>query len=157
MGYFTQEDLEEAISPQKVIALCDDDDDGAADQAVVNALIRRASGRVDNYIATKYVGPFPITQSPTPESLREAALEFGIGMAFMRHPEYVRTYGERERGGMWTQAEKLCQAIVLNLQRVVGYTAEPEPANVGGEVLTGNDDATDGVGTGTFQGGFGDF
>lgn len=158
MGYFTQTDLEEAIGPQKLIELCDDDNSGAADPLVIASIIRRATGRVDAYISTKYVGPFPIAQSPTPETLREAALSFGIGMCFMRHPEYVRTYGEAERAGLFGEAKEYCAAIVANMQRVVGYTAEPDPANVGGGVYTGTSDETpDGVGTGIFKCGFGSF
>lgn len=148
------------MSPGVLVALCDDNDDGTADAAVVLDICVRASQRVDSFIAINYPGlPLPIAQTPVPGMVREAALEWAQVFCYQRHPEYVRQFGEMARAmPSLKSAEQLCDNLVKALERIPDLVAAPDPANVIATFATGPDDQhPDGIGSGTFAEGWGQF
>jgi phage gp36-like protein len=155
-AYVTQTDLQYRIGTQAVAALFSDGD-GNVDTDSLGAVLQAASDWVDSVLSVEYTGPFPLTQSPLPAMVKEAALLFAIAFSYDRKPEYARQLGDGGRPNYRKIADDLCNEIKKNIKRLVGYTAEPDPANVGGEVLTGTSYADDGVGNGIFKGGWGDF
>lgn len=157
MAYVTQAEMERRFGARLIQTLFDDAA-GGVDTTSLGDVRQAASDWVDSVIAMEYTGPFPLTQDPLPAMVREATLLFAIAFSYDRNPEYARMLGDGARPDYRKLGEKLCDDIKKNLKRIVGYTAEPNPANVGGGVYTGtSDDTPDGVGTGIFSEGFGDF
>ena len=83
--YCTQSDLEKRLDPQLVRALSDDDGDGLADEAVVNAAIADADALVDTYMQARYVVPF----DPVPDALRSISAALAIYFLLTRRREIV--------------------------------------------------------------------
>lgn len=135
--YVTKDDLEGALSPPTVTALFDDDGAGVPNETAVQTVLNRASRRVDSYLARVYVGPFPVTQTPVPETIKEAALEFAIAFSFERHPEYVHTYGETYRGASrYKRACEIMDRICQGQQEIPDWNLQPKPRNVGGIIIS---------------------
>lgn len=131
--YATQEDLESALSPATVLALYDDEGSGVVNETALRNTLARASRRVDSYLARVYVGPFPVTQTPVPAEIMDAALEFSIAFSFERHPEYVHTFGEAYRAGSrYKRACEMMDRICQGQQEIPDWVLQPKPRNVGG-------------------------
>lgn len=157
--YVTADDLRATIGPQAYLAIFDDTNVGTVDAAAVALVLSRASGRVDGYLAKNYSAAVVPFLADVPIQAKEAALEFATGMAYLRRPEYASRYGEKGKVQEFERAEQLCKDLAENLQRLAAApSAAPHPANVQGGVYTGpSDTSPDGVGTGIFSQGFGDF
>lgn len=135
--YADQTDLEGSLSPATVLSLYDDDGLGVVNSQNILKVLNRASRRVDSYLARVYVGPFPVTQTPVPEAIKEAALEFSIAFSFERHPEYVHTYGETYRGASrYKRALEIMDRICQGQQEIPDWTLQPKPRNVGGVIVS---------------------
>lgn len=157
MAYTNAEELRLTIGQPAYVAIFDDDNTGIPDPLAVALIIERACARVDGYLSKVFAGPLPLPD-PAPLLAREAALNFAVGMSYLRSPEYVRRYGDKGKVDEFERAEKLCKDLAENLQRIGDPPDVEDPANVGAEVLTGSSDATpDGVGTGIWSSGWGDF
>lgn len=131
--YVTIEDLEAALSRSTVVALFDDEGNGTPNEKTITATLARASRTVDSYLARVYLGPFPVTQKPVPEQIKNAALEFAISFSFERHPEYVHTYGEQYRAGSrYKRATEIMDRLCQGQQEIPDWTLQPKPRNVGG-------------------------
>lgn len=134
--YATQQDLENALSPATVLALYDDGNSGSINQTALLGVLKRARGWVDSYLATQYLGPFPVPQSPVPVAIVNAALEFAISFSFERHPEYVHTYGESYRAtARFDRACEMMARIVGGIQEIPDWTLQPKGRNVGGIII----------------------
>lgn len=157
--YVDAEELRAQLGPQVFLAIFDDDNVGTASEDAVAQVCARASGRVDGHLRKVYADAVVPFQGDPPLLAKEGALEFAVGMSYLRHPEYAARYGEKGKVDEFIRAEKLCSDLALNLQRLApGPAAAPDPANVSARVDFGsNDDAFDGVGGGIFRDGFGDF
>ncbi len=131
MAYIQQSDLEALLSAPVVLAIYDDQNTGAVNQAVLNEILQLASSRVDSYLATVYAGPFPITQFPIPTMIKDAALAWARAFSFERHSEYVRQHGKTPR----KEAEDLCTRLTEAREYLTDYLAQPQPSNTGGIVL----------------------
>lgn len=135
--YVTQEDLENALSPPTVTALFDDAGLGVPSVGALTGVLERASRRVDSYLARVYVGPFPVTQTPVPMVIKDAALEFAIAFSFERHPEYVHTYGETYRGASrYKRACEMMDRLCQGQQEIPDWVLQPKPRNVGGIITS---------------------
>lgn len=128
-----------AISPSTVLALADDDNTGDIDDpgvvAIVEEVIERAEGEVNSYLMRAYPKlTFPVIQSPLSVMLKQAALKFAIPFLYMRHPEYVKTYGDDVRGGMDAvqQARDFMDRLCTGRQFLFDVPAEPKPSVIGG-------------------------
>lgn len=131
--YATQTDLENSLSPATVLALYNDDNDSQVNAVAIEGVLVRATNWVDSYLATQYLPPFPVTQTPVPAMIVAAALEFAIAFSFERHPEYVHTYGETFRAA--TRFKRACEMmdrIVASQQQIPDWVLQPKGKNVGG-------------------------
>lgn len=136
--YATREDLEAAISAGTVAALFNNVQTNAVDTAALLKVLTRASARVDGWLATVFLGPFPVEQTPVPAIIVDAALEFAIAFSFMRHPEYVQTYGEEYRAQTrLASANEMMERITSGEIRLPDWVLQPKGQNVGGYVVDG--------------------
>lgn len=157
--YVSADDLKRTIGPLAYKAIFDDDGDGTPDTEAVDLVRYRASGRVDSSLAKVYTAAVVPFLGTVPREAQEAALEYAVGMAYLRHEEYARRYGEKGKVAEFERAEQLCKDLATNLKRIADApAAAPNPANVGLTVdFSASDEAAGGVGGGIFSGGFGDF
>jgi hypothetical protein len=132
--YIAQSDLENATSPQTVLA-CFDDGSGQINQNALNSVLARACGQVDSYLARVFKPPFPVVQAPAPQMIQTAATDFAVAYMFERHPEYVKTYSEK-RAELWKRASAMMERICDGLQELPDYTAQPKQRNIGGPIYT---------------------
>lgn len=136
MPYITQYDLENALSPDTVLALFNDQNIGAPYMPALLAVLVRASTEVDSYLARVYKGPFPVAQTPIPEAVKNCALEFAIAFSFERHPEYVHTYGEAYRSTTrYKRACEMAERLATGLQEIPDWNLQPKGQNVGGIIV----------------------
>lgn len=136
MAYVTAAELAFAMSQASFDTVFDQDNDGVADDAVVDAALARASALTDAWIAPVYRGPFPIVAIPIPSMVRELTIQFALAMAFERRPDYTRTLqggadNDKER---WARAEATGERLQKAILRIVEMNP---PANVGGQVRAG--------------------
>ncbi len=143
-AYITLENIVKAISPTTVLALLDDDNIGDLNApeilAIADEIIERAEVEVNSYLVRAYPRlVFPVTQSPLSAMLKQAALQFAIPFCYMRHPEYVRTYGDDVRGGTGAldNARALMERLCTGQQYLVDVPASPKPSVVGGVYFSG--------------------
>lgn len=143
-AYITLDTIVKAISPTTVLALCDDDNIGDINApeiaAVVEELIGRAEAEVNSYLLRAYPNlSFPVVQSPLSVMLKQAALGFAIPFCYMRHPEYVRTYGDDVKGGTGAldNARAMMERICTGQQYLVDVPAQQKPSTVGGVYFSG--------------------
>lgn len=136
----TAKDLRTALNPTTYSAIFDDDNSGdmnsvdASDQ--VKLCIRRAHTRVVSRLGVMYTKIPDGTDSSYPDLLVDAELNYAMGIAFDRHPEYVRTFGESDRRkACWDQAEATMELLQEAVLRLVDTPPEPVPRNVGGVVV----------------------
>jgi len=133
-------DLRTALNPTTYLAIFDDDNTGdidavdASDQ--VTLCIRRAHTRVVSRLGVLYEKIPDGTDSSYPELLVDAELNYAQGIAFDRHPEYVKTFGESDRRkACFEQAEATMDMLQEAILRIVDVPPEPKPRNVGGVVV----------------------
>lgn len=138
--YYVQlADLTAAIGLPAVLQLLDDNNTygaGPGDATFAANLLsiqKRATSWCDSWISDNYNGPFPITQSPPPALLAEAALYKALEFSYMRRTEFVRAVdGERSIVQTYERmAAKLLQNIVDAVQQMPDNAAQTKPANVG--------------------------
>jgi len=143
-AYITLETIVKAISPTTVLALCDDDNIGDINAPeiaeVVDEIIERAEVEVNSYLMRAYPNlQLPVVQSPLSAMLKQAALNFAIPFCYMRHPEYVRTYGDDVRGGVGAldNARAFMERVCTGQQYLVDVPVQPKPSVVGGVYFAG--------------------
>ncbi len=70
--------------------------------------------------------------------LKQAALMFAIPYMYMRHPEYVQTYGDDVRGGMGAvdNARAFMERLCTGQQFLFDVPAEPKPSVLGGVYIS---------------------
>jgi hypothetical protein len=127
--YITETDLVAAVGAAVVTSTADDDNDGAADPAVIAYVIDSAEGLVDSYLIGFYT--FPLTE-PTDRLVRLCALDFAVALLHMRHPEYVRTRDGDGGMGRYNLAKECMLRIQSAVQRLPDTAPTDPPKNVGG-------------------------
>lgn len=134
--YIGTTELQNALSAPTLVELFDDDRDGTADTAPIAQTIQLAEALVNSYLLRAYPGlTLPVTQSPASAMLKQAALMFAIPNSFLRHPEYVRTFGENPRGqSMLEQAHAFMERLCTGKQLLFDVPADTTPSTVGGIV-----------------------
>jgi hypothetical protein len=156
--YITAAELRAALSPSVYMAIFDDEQIGSTievDASVpVQLVLARAHARVVSWLPHTYTQLPLSTDLEVPYLLKDAELNYAIGMSFDRHPEYVRSYGmDPQRKSAWDQAE-LCMTRVQ--QAILRFADSPSinaPTNSGGIVFdTGPHTITDSL-DGTRNGG----
>ena len=72
MSYFTRSQIEAELPAADLVALLDDDHDGAEDTGLFTALATRAEARCDAILARRYAVPF--ADASVPGAVTEAAI-----------------------------------------------------------------------------------
>ena len=135
MAYVTQAEVSYALGVSIVTAIYDDTNAGVPDSASLDAVIARASGMVDSWIAPVYKGPFPITQTPIPSMIRELAIQYVEAMTYDRRPDIIRGFGSDDQQKRWPRADEMGQRLQAAILRIPDYAAQPKPANVGAIIV----------------------
>lgn len=120
----------------------------------VNLTLARAHARVVSWLGHTY-NQLPLsTDTDVPFLLKDAELNYAIGMSYDRHPEYVRAYGmDPQRKSAWDQAELCMTRVQQAILRFVDSPTIAAPTNVGGLIYdTGPHTITDSL-DGTRNGG----
>lgn len=85
MAYAIQSDLAARLAPELLTLLADDDGDGAADAAVVNAVLADASAEIDKALSGRYATPF----AGTSEILVRWCTDLAVERLFLRKREAI--------------------------------------------------------------------
>lgn len=129
--YIDAGDLETALSPQTYIELFAVRGANTVDTAAVALVIDRAEGLTDSYLLGFYTYPL---DPATDRLIRHATLLFATAMAYMRRPEYVRTYGEIGKVTQYQEAHAMMMRIQAAKQRLPEVSQVSPPKNIGGVV-----------------------
>lgn len=138
MGYFTQTDLENALSVSIVKAAFDDDRDGEAETAPIEACIAYGTALCDSFL--RKVGKAPgggtlVLPLPSPpDEVKFAALDFGVAYAVRRRPDIAKAIGDQPWTVFYDQAVEQMKRYVSSLQMVTPTAMEH--ATVGGKLLS---------------------
>ena len=137
--YFSQTDLENALSVPIVEACYDDDRDGTVDSAPIAACIAYGGAVCDSFL--RKVGNAPgggtltLPLTTVPNEVKFAALDFGIAYSVRRRPEISKALGNQPWTVFYDQAveqmKRYCAA-----QQVMPSTAMTH-ATVGGDIFGG--------------------
>ena len=139
MPYFTQTDLENALSVPIVKAVYDDDRDGTVDSGPLTACMAYGTAQCDSFL--RKVGTAPgggtlsLPLSTVPDEVKFAALDFGIAYSIRRRPDIVKASGEQPWTVFYEQAIEQMKRYVSSLQ-MVSATAMAH-ATVGGSIFGG--------------------
>lgn len=122
MGYFTQTDLENAMSVPIVKAVYDDDRDGTADSAPIAACIAYGSALCDSFLrkvgAAPGGGTLALPIATCPDEVKFAAVEFGIAYSVRRRPEVTKALGEQPWTVYYEQAVEQMKRYIASVQMV---------------------------------------
>ena len=121
MGYCTQAQVSNYVSPDRLVQLADHDRDGTADPAVIAQAIAHATGTIDSYLQVKFVVPLT---PPYPEEIERICM--------------VLTVCELQTGldSLTEDHERICDGALAELAKIadgskaVGLT--PLPAESAG-------------------------
>ncbi len=80
MGYSTQTDIEEQVSPAELIELTDDTGAGTVDTSALARAIADAGAEIDGYCGARYTVPF----SPAPAMIRKLSVDIAVYNLFSR-------------------------------------------------------------------------
>jgi hypothetical protein len=156
--YITPVELRDALSPATYMAIFDDEQCGSTitvDASTAVALVlARAHSRVVSWLGSNYSRIPLVTDAGIPLLLKDAELNYAIGMSYDRHPEYVRAYGcDPQRKSAWDMAELTMERIQAAVLRLEDGTPVAKPKNIGGIVWeSGPRTLTDSL-DGTYNGG----
>jgi phage gp36-like protein len=129
--YIDAGELETALKPQTYVELFAPPETNVVDATAVAQVIRRAEALVNSYLLGFYTYPL----DPATDALIEhAALLFAIALSYMRHPEYVRTYGEVGKVTQYQEAHAMMMRIQAAKQRLPDVSPVSPPKNLGGVV-----------------------
>jgi len=83
--YSSKSDLETRIGADTLVILTDDNNDGVADDAVVNAALLQASARIDAAFAARYTVPI----EPAPAILSWLCVSIAVPMLYSHRREEI--------------------------------------------------------------------
>lgn len=154
----TAANLRDAIGTATYMALMDDEQLGVVEavdtSSAVALLLSRAHIRCVSWLGANYAKTPLVTDTDVSVLLQDAELNYAVGLAYDRHPEYVRNFGEEpKRRAAYDQAELTMQRIQEAILRLPDMPSMGQPANVGGIVYdSGPRTLTDSI-DGTYNGG----
>ena len=112
------DDLEDALSPNTMLQLFNDDRSGSPNERPLKSVIKRAEAMVYSYLF-RMTGSATIPQSLATEIwlLKQAALNWAIPYSYLRHGEYVRTFGENPKTNpLLKQADEMMERLCTGKQ-----------------------------------------
>lgn len=151
---FTQDDARRKLSQTTLTRLYDDDQDDVADASDILEDIKEASAEAYGWVEPTYELEVPLDVGQrVPRLLKRCAMLYFVSIAFDRHPEYAKKYGEDPRAkGSWNKAEKLGEQIQSATKLFVEVDA-PKPGNIGGPLQDGGPSLMIDPSTGRYTGG----
>jgi hypothetical protein len=140
MGYFTQVDLEAALSKGVVTAAYDDDHSQTPSATGLAACIAYGTAMCDSFLRNILSGPsgtvVQLPLSSPPDEVKFAALDFGIAYTMRRRPDVVRAMSEKPWTDFYEMAVEQMKRYAQTIQRITPTAASQ--ALVGGSAY-GND------------------
>jgi hypothetical protein len=140
--YFSQTDLENALSVNIVKSVYDDDHDGVVDSGPIAACIAYGNAECNSFLRNVLVssGGTPITLplDTVPDEVKFAALDFGIAYTIRRRPDVVKALNEQPWTVFYDYAVAKMKRYCESMQRVPASTAEH--ATAGADVFAANPD-----------------
>lgn len=135
--FVTAAELRAALSLATYLALFDDEQTGSTDivdaSLPVTLTLSRAHVRVVSWLPNSYSTNPTADDSDVSVLLKDAELNYAVGMAFDRHPEYSRQYGEDpRRKAAFDQAELTMTRVQSAVLRLVDSPSLGIPALAGG-------------------------
>lgn len=137
--YISSADLINRLTPDTFVAIYDDENNNDPDNVnddAVQADIDAAEAEVDSWIIATYATPSPdLVGGAIDRLVRLAAVDYACSLAWRRHPEYVKQFGENPRAdGLWHLAEARMKRIQEGMQQLPDVTEQgaDRAANVGG-------------------------
>lgn len=135
--YFSQEDLEGALSSNIVEAAYDDDHSGAADAAAIALCISYGNTMVNSFLRNLLAG-VTLPLSTVPDEVKFAAIDFGIAFTVRRRPELMKALGVDSYKAFEESALEHIRRYCASEQRVPSTTGTH--ATAGGALLNPNSD-----------------
>jgi phage gp36-like protein len=114
MAYATQTDLEAALAAELLVLLADDDGDGAADAAVIDAALEDAAAEIDQTLGGRYVTPL----ENAPEIARRWCVDLAVARLFARRREAMG----REQADAAALTRRALEAVAAGAARLAGAT-----------------------------------
>jgi hypothetical protein len=132
--------LRYGLSTATYMALYDEEQLGVQDEVDVSGpvllTLTRAHIRCVSWLGANYNKIPLVTDPDVSELLKDAELNYAIGISYDMHPEYVRAYGEEpKRKAAYDQAELTMMRIQEAILKLVDSASMAEPTNVGGIVV----------------------
>jgi hypothetical protein len=128
-----QADVENALNKATVLALFDDGA-GVVNAAALAAVIQAGELEMASWMVDQFGLPLPPDLANDP-FFKRSALEFVVGFAVERHPEYAKQAGFGSPTSYFDRATARAERIAAARQRAT--TIEETPANVGGTTPDG--------------------
>lgn len=144
MAYFTQTDLENALSVAVVKAVYDDDHDGVVDSGPIAACIAYGDAMCNSFLrnvltsseTSLSAATLPLTT--VPDEVKFASLDFGIAYTIRRRPDVVKAMNEQPWTVFYEQAIEQMKRYCASIQRVPASTGGS--ATAGGAILNPDSD-----------------
>lgn len=131
MAYFTQSDLENALSKSVVKGVYDDDRDGTVDAGPIAACIAYGTAQCNSFLrkvmTTSGGERITLPLTTIPDEVKFAALDFGIAYTIRRRPDVVKAMNEQPWTVFFEQACEQMKRYVASQQVMpidtVGHTS----------------------------------
>jgi hypothetical protein len=121
--YFDQDDIEDAISVNTVLAAYDDDQDGEVDTRPMAACIAYGNAECNSFLrnvlmASSSGGAATLPLTTVPDEVKFAALDFGIAYTIRRRPDIAKAMGEKPWTDFYDYAVAKMKRYCESLQRM---------------------------------------
>jgi hypothetical protein len=127
--YFSQTDLENALSVNVVMGAYDDDHDGVVDSGPIAACIAYGGSECDSFLRNLFLGSVTLPLETVPNEVKFAALDFGIAYTVRRRPDVVKAMNEQPWTVFYDAALAKMKRYCESIQRM--------PATVGTHATAG--------------------
>jgi hypothetical protein len=135
--FVTAANLRTALSPATYMALFDDEQNGDVDAVdasdAVQEILKDAHILTVSWLPLNYSTLPHSTDSDVSQLLKYAERQYAKFLAYDRHPEYVKVYGEETKiAGALKQAETTMGRVQSAIQQLADSPSMGKPANAGG-------------------------
>jgi hypothetical protein len=141
MSYFTQTDLENALSRAIVLAAYDDDHDGEADDEPIAACVAYAEAQCNSFlrnVLTSGGAAIELPLTSVPDEVKFAAIDFGVAYSIRRRPDVIKAINAEPWTTFHTHAVEQMKRYCASVQRFPAETGTS--ATQGGAILNPDSD-----------------
>lgn len=137
--FITAAELRATLSPATYMAIFDDEQTGSVSlvdaSTAVLLTLSRAHIRTVSWLPPSFDKLPKSSDTDVSILLKDAELNYAVGLSYDRHPEYVRAYGaDPQRKAAYDQAELTMTRVQAAVLRLPDSPSMDEPHNVGGIV-----------------------